>query len=58
MSLPVSTSDLIQEVSIRLTHNDGIVAIPPRTVMQVFDETAQKYASKPAFHQKVLKPVS
>ncbi|GKY95050.1 decanoate-CoA ligase [Mayamaea pseudoterrestris] len=49
--LPLSTSDIRQEVKIRLGMN-GIAALPPKTIMQSFDATVKLNGDKPALHQK------
>jgi hypothetical protein len=54
--LPISTADVSKEVKIRMG-KEGQSALPPTTVMQNFDAVVKKHGDKPAFHQKVLKPV-
>ena len=50
--LPLSTSDIKQEVAIR--KGDGeFYNLPALTVMECFDATVKKYGDKPALHQKI-----
>jgi hypothetical protein len=49
--LPISTSEVTQEVKIRLG-KDGQAAIPPKTVMQNFDNVVAKYGNEKALFQK------
>jgi hypothetical protein len=52
--LPLSTSDITQEVQIRQLSAAGEqAAIPPTTVMANFDKIVQSMGDKPALHQKV-----
>ena len=52
--LPLCTSDLEQEVKIRLGE-DGFAALPPRTLMECFDVAVHRFHNLPALFQK--KPV-
>lgn len=49
--LPISTSELKQEVSIRLG-TDGQAANPPKTVMRNFDDVVSKFGDEKALFQK------
>lgn len=51
--LPLSTSDLRQEIKIRMGA-EGTAALPPKTVMQNFDEIVKSCGDKPALHQKKI----
>jgi long-chain-fatty-acid--CoA ligase ACSBG len=51
-ALPIFTTDRRQPV--RLAIGKDKAGVAPITVMDVFQKTAKKYASKPAIHQKVL----
>lgn len=51
--LPLSTSDVNQEVKIRL--GEGQAGLPPKTVMACFDEIVERIGDRPALNQK--KPV-
>jgi hypothetical protein len=51
--LPLSTSDVKQEVKIRLG-KEGQAALPPKTVLQCFDEIVERLGSEPALFQKRL----
>ena len=55
--LPLSTSDVTQEVQIRMLSASGQAAIPPTTVMQNFDERVKLLGGKPALHQKIIAKV-
>lgn len=55
--LPLSTSDVTQEVQIRMLSDIGQAAIPPVTVMQHFDERVRLMGDKPALHQKIIAKV-
>jgi long-chain-fatty-acid--CoA ligase ACSBG len=50
-SLPLSTSDIRQEVKIRMG-SEGVAALPPKTVLQNFDEIVKTNGDKPALHQQ------
>ena len=52
-ALPLSTSDVKQEVAIRMG-KEGLAAEAPTTVMKNFDAVVKKHGSKPALHQKVV----
>jgi len=56
-SLPLSTTSPTQPVRLRMGES-GYAARPPITVMEQFSKTVKKYKSKPALHQKVIKPGS
>ena len=56
-TLPLSTSDVKQEVAIRKGDGD-FYNLPAMTVMECFDAAVKKYGDKPALHQKVLAKVS
>jgi len=57
-SLPLSTSDIKQEVKIRMLSESGQAALPPTTVMAHFNERVKAMGDKPALHAKILKDVS
>lgn len=53
-ALPVSTSDLTQEVQIRSsTQTQG--QLPPKTIMEHFNASVEQYGNSPALHYKVSK---
>jgi hypothetical protein len=57
-TLPLSTSDITQEVQVRqLTGAGSQATIPSTTIMQNFDECVKSMGDKPALHQKVRAPV-
>jgi hypothetical protein len=54
-SLPLFTPD--RTAAARIQIGEGAASETPVTIMDVFQNTAKKYASKPALHQKVLTEV-
>ena len=54
--LPFATHKKDQPVKIRM--GDGTAGIEAKTVVAAFDKIVQKFGSKPALHQKVIKAVS
>ena len=53
-ALPVSTSDLTQEVQIRSsTQTQG--QLPPKTIMQHFNASVEQFGNSPALHYKPSK---
>jgi len=52
--LPLSTSDIKQEVQIRKLAKSGQAALPPTTVMANWDERVREMGDKPALHAKIL----
>ena len=55
--LPYSTSDIKQEVKIRMLSESGQAALPPTTVMAFFDERVKEMGDKPALHYKDIQQV-
>jgi len=56
--LPLSTSDVRQEVKIRRRENGGGGGdAEPRTVVEAFDDAVEKFGDLPALHQKRVEPV-
>lgn len=55
--LPLSTSDVRQEVQIRILSKEGQAALPPTTIMAHWDERVSLMGDKPALHAKVGMPV-
>jgi len=55
--LPLSTSDIKQEVQIRKLAKSGQAALPPTTVMANWDERVREMGDKPALHAKILEEV-
>jgi long-chain-fatty-acid--CoA ligase ACSBG len=51
--LPLSTSDIRQQVKIRIG-SDGLAALPPKTIMQSFDDIVKLAGDKSALHQKKI----
>jgi hypothetical protein len=49
--LPLCTSDVKQEVKIRLG-KEGQAALPPKTVLQCFDDIVERLGREPALFQK------
>jgi long-chain-fatty-acid--CoA ligase ACSBG len=54
-SLPLSTSDLKQEVRLRL-ESEGHASLPPETVLHMLDATVARCGDKPALSQKRVPP--
>ncbi len=53
---PYATSKKEQPVKIRV--GEGLAGIEPKTIIQQFESTVEKFGDKPALHQKVLEEVS
>lgn len=56
-NLPFFTSELSQEVQVRRAE-EGIAAVPAKTVLEVFDATVTRVGNKPALFQKRPQEVS
>lgn len=56
-NLPLSTTDLQEEVKIRMG-TSGAAALPPKTVLQVFQATVEKLGDAPALYQKRPNPTT
>jgi hypothetical protein len=52
--LPLFTSDVTQEVQIRMLSGGEQARIPSVTVMENFNRTVTEFGNEPALHQKVI----